>query len=62
MECDNSAKPNKNVWYLNNWKPITLLNTYYKHLQKFIINEYQTGFIKDNTLGENIIVIVNILE
>ena len=58
---------------MKNWRPISLLNTDYKiiarilsnRLQKVlpsIINEDQTGYIKNRYIGENIRTILDILE
>jgi hypothetical protein len=66
-------KPNKDIRYLKNWRPISLLNTDYKILTKSlanrlqtviptIISEDQTGYVKGRYIGENIRSIIDILE
>ena len=61
-------KKNKNRLFLKNWRPISLLNTDYKIIAKllalrltnvlpFIIDEDQTGYIKQRYIGQNIRVI-----
>jgi exonuclease III len=58
-------KKNKNRLLLKNWRPISLLNTDYKILAKFlairlqevlptIINNDQTGYLKGRYIGQNI--------
>ena len=58
-------KKDKNLSYLKNWRPISLLNTDYKiatkalamHLKKVlpnIINNAQTGYLQGRFIGENI--------
>jgi hypothetical protein len=58
-------KKNKNRLYLKNWRPISLLNTDYKILAKAlafrlqnvlpsIINDDQTGYLKNRYIGQNI--------
>ena len=58
-------KKNKNRLILTNWQPISLLNTDYKLLAKIlasrlqevlpnIINEDQTGYLKNRFIGQNI--------
>ena len=65
-------KKNKDRLYLQNWRPITLLNTDYKiiakilanRLQKvlpYVINEDQTGYIKGRFIGQNIRIIDDVL-
>ena len=65
-------KQGKDHLYLNNWRPITLLNVDYKILAKTIairlkskltdiIHPDQTGFLKDRYIGENIRTIFDII-
>ena len=66
-------KKNKPANLLKNWRPITLLNCDYKIAAKSIanrikkvlpkiINNDQTGFLKNRTIGENIRLIDNIIK
>ena len=66
-------KKDKNRTLLDNWRPISLLNTDYKVATKSItariakvlpslIHEDQTGYIKDRFTGQNIRVIADIIE
>lgn len=66
-------KSGKDTSFLQNWRPISLLNVDYKIAAKVIanrikphlnsiINESQTGFIKNRYIGENIRLIYEILE
>ena len=63
-----TPKPNKDLRYLNNWRPLTILNTDYKILTKAlanrlqkviykIVNHDQVGYIKNRYIGENIRII-----
>ena len=65
-------KKDKDRTFLKNWRPITLLNTDYKLIAKIlalrlrpalpnIINPDQTGYVKDRFIGENILLITDIL-
>ena len=67
------AKPDSDLLDLQNWRPITLLNTDYKIAAKAvarriqqiipkIINSDQTGFIKGRKIGENIRLISHIMD
>ena len=61
-----SPKKDAELYFIKNWRPITLLNTDYKIAAKSIesnrielilpniINHDQTGFLKDRFIGENI--------
>ncbi len=66
-------KKDKDLNYIKNWRPLTLLNTDYKILAKTLakrlklcldklINKDQTGFMKNRFIGENIRKILDILE
>ena len=66
-------KKDKDVWYLKNWHPISLLNTDYKILTKLLamrlqkvisslVSSDQTVYIKERFIGENIRTIVDIIE
>ena len=66
-------KPNKNPLYINNWRPISLLNTDYKIFSKIlanriydvlpdIIHEDQVGFLKERYIGENIMSLNALIE
>ena len=64
-------KKNKNLLYLKNWRPISLLNVDYKIASKAlalrlkvlsaIINNAQTGYVEGRFIGENIRLISDIL-
>ncbi len=58
-------KKNKTRLFLKNWRPISLLNTYYKIMAKIlairlknvfshIINHDQTGYLKNRYIRQNI--------
>ena len=66
-------KPNRDLLHLDNWRPLSLLNTEYKVLSKVIanrlanvlptiINKQQVGFMKNRGLTENVFDLVNIAE
>ncbi len=66
-------KKGKDILYLKNWRPITLLNVDYKlaakciavRLKKYLhslIKSDQTGFLKGRYIGQNISRILNILD
>ena len=66
-------KKDKDLLYLKNWRPISLLNLDYKLATKtianrikrvltFIINSDQTGFIKGRCIGENTRLFLDIIE
>ena len=65
-------KKNKNLLYLKNWRPISLLNLDYKIASKAlalrlkkvlsaIVNNAQTGYVEGRFIGENIRLISDIL-
>ena len=65
-------KSGKDLRYLNNWRPLSILNTDYKILAKSlasrlqsvigkIINRDQSGYIKGRFIGENIRTVIDIL-
>ena len=56
------SKPTNN---LNNLRPISLLNTDYKRLERvlpFIVNPDQTGYIKGRYISENIRLIIDLID
>jgi hypothetical protein len=66
-------KPQKDLEYLKNWRPITLLNQDYKYLTKLmanrlektmknIISNDQSGFVKGRYIGCNIQRLQNMIE
>ena len=66
-------KAGKDIRYLKNWRPISLLNTDYKifakvlanRIQKGIsslVNDDQVGYIKGRYIGDNIRTMLDILE
>ena len=66
-------KPDKDTLFLENWRPISLLNVDYKISSKSIANRIkkvissiissaQTGFIKGRYIGENVRLLTDILE
>jgi exonuclease III len=66
-------KPNKDPTQVSSWRPITLLNCDYKILAKVlasrlkpyltqVIKETQTGFMPGRYIGENVRIIVDIVE
>ena len=66
-------KKDKDLRYLANWRPVSLLNTDYKILSKLlamrlqkvipnIINSDQVGYIKNRYIGENIRILSDILQ
>ncbi len=66
-------KPNKDLLFLKNWRPLTLLNCDYKIMAKIIatrlkkhllkiIHTDQTGFIKGRYIGENIVKILDLID
>ena len=65
-------KKDKDIRYLKNWRPISLLNTDYKILTKTlamrlkrvlpnIINDDQVAYLKDRFIGQNIRTIIDIM-
>ena len=65
-------KPDKPKEYLSNWRPITLLNVIYKigsscianrikSVLTKLINEDQTGFVKNRFIGDNLRLIYDII-
>ena len=66
-------KGDKDIRLLKNWRPISLLNLDYKILAKLlakrlqtvlpsVINEDQSGYIKNRYIGENVRTILDIIE
>ena len=66
-------KKDKDIRYLANWRPVSLLNTDYKILTKLlairlqkvipsIINSDQVGYIKNRYIGENVRILYDLLE
>lgn len=66
-------KKNKNLLFLTNWRPLTLLNNDYKILSKalairlqsvmdHIISEEQSGFMKGRYIGENLFTLQSLIE
>ena len=66
-------KPEKDLRYLANWRPISLLNTDYKILAKALANRLQTvlnniidtdqsGYIKNRYIGDNIRTIADVID
>ncbi len=64
-------KKGKNRFFLKNWRPISLLNTYYKIIAKIlamwlqlvlpnIINDDQTGYLKGRYIGQNVRILEDI--
>ena len=65
-------KPNKDLRYLKNWRPVSILNTDYKILTKALanrlqfvlpklINSDQVGYLKNRYIGENVRIIDDIM-
>ncbi len=66
-------KKDKDLRFLKNWRPLTLLNTDYKILTKLlalrlqkvlpsIISNCQTGYLKGRYIGDNICTIFDVIE
>ena len=66
-------KKGKDLRYLKNWRPISLLNTDYKILTKLLANRLQkvipsivspdqNGYIKNRSIGQNIRTMVDVIE
>ena len=68
-------KEDSDLMLLSNWRPITLLNVDYKIASKAIakrliekvlpnllINQDQTGFVKGRYIGQNIRLLLDVLE
>ena len=65
-------KPNRDLRYLKNWRPVSILNTDYKILTKALanrlqfvlpklINSDQVGYLKNRYIGENVRIIDDIM-
>ena len=68
-----NPKKDKDIRYLKNWRPITLLNTDYKILAKILgtrlrlvlpalIHSDQVAYLKDRYIGQNIRIIDDVLQ
>ena len=66
-------KSDRDIRYLKNWRPISLLNTDYKIITKclaerlknvlpFLIHSNQTGFLKNRYIGSNIRLLLDLIE
>ena len=66
-------KTDRDIRYLKNWRPISLLNTDYKILTKciadrlklvlpFLIHPNQTGFLQNRYIGSNIRLLLDLIE
>ncbi len=66
-------KPNKDIFNLDNWRPISLLNIDYKILAAVyanrlkqcleeVISETQSGFMKNRHISNNIRLILDLLD
>ncbi len=66
-------KPNKDVFFLENWRPITLINNdanifaciFAERLKKcldYIIDECQSGFMKGRHISNNIRLILDVID
>lgn len=66
-------KPERDLLSLENWRPLSMLTTDYKILAKiianrlnsvlpYIIHEYQTGFMKNRYISQNITELISIIE
>lgn len=66
-------KPNKDVRFLKNWRPISLLNTDYKILTKLlairlqkvvhkVVKDDQVAYIKNRYIGENIRTLIDLIQ
>lgn len=64
-------KPDKDLLYLDNWRPISLMNTDFWDkivanrllmVLPYVIEPYQTGFMKGRTISENIAQLMSVIE
>ncbi len=66
-------KPNKDILHLDNWRPITLLNSDYKLLASLyanrlkpcleeIVSATQSGFMKGRNISNNIRLVLDLLD
>jgi len=65
-------KGDKDIRYIKNWRPISILNCDYKIFAKvvanrlkpvlpYLINEDQTGYVRDRVIGENVRIVNDLM-